>query len=103
MSVLRTPSVIQPQSKPSLSTYARLRHDATRDRWIILAPERVFEPDAVAVSVLRLCDGSRTVEDIAVDLGRSYDADHAQILADILPMLQDLVDKGVVWANARDA
>lgn len=103
MSVLRTPSIIQAQSKPSLSTYARLRHDATRDRWIILAPERVFEPDAVAVSVLRLCDGSRTVEDIAVDLGHSYDADHAQILADILPMLQDLVDKGVVWANARDA
>jgi hypothetical protein len=39
------------------------------------------------------------VEDIAVDLARAYDADQEQILADILPMLQDLADKGVVWTK----
>ena len=35
-----------------------MRHDAARDRWTILAPERVFTPDAIAVAVLQLCDGS---------------------------------------------
>ena len=45
-----------------LPRHIKLRHDAARDRWIILAPERVFEPDAIAVAVLELCDGVRTVE-----------------------------------------
>jgi pyrroloquinoline quinone biosynthesis protein D len=103
MSTAHTPVVIEAKSKPSLRPHARLRHDATRDRWIILAPERIFEPDAIAVAVLRLCDGSRSVEDIAVELGRSYDADQAQILADILPMLQELADKGVTWIKSPDA
>jgi pyrroloquinoline quinone biosynthesis protein D len=103
MSTQRTPVVIHAQSKPSLRPHARLRHDPARDRWIVLAPERIFEPDAIAVAVLRLCDGQRTVKDIAVALCCSYDADQAQIIADILPMLQDLADKGVVWMMSPDA
>ncbi len=103
MSTQRRPVVIEAQSKPSVRPHARLRHDATRDRWVILAPERIFEPDAIAVAVLRLCDGTRSVEDIAVELGRIYDADHAQILGDIIPTLQDLADKHVIWIKSPDA
>jgi len=88
--------IIGPQSKPSLQLHARMRHDAARSRWIILAPERVFEPDAIAVAVLQLCDGSRTVDDIAVELGGSYLAEKSEILADIMPLLQDLADKGLL-------
>jgi pyrroloquinoline quinone biosynthesis protein D len=103
MSTQQTPVKIEARSNPSLRPHARLRHDAARDRWVILAPERIFEPDAIAVAVLRLCDGARSVEDIAAALGHSYDADRAHILADILPMLQDLVDKGVIEATSADA
>jgi pyrroloquinoline quinone biosynthesis protein D len=74
----------------------KLRHDPARDRWIIQGPERVFSPDAIAVEVLRLCDGARTVAGIADDLASRYDAPKEQILADIVAMLQDLADKGVV-------
>jgi len=90
--------IIGAGSRPLLRPHAKMRHDAARSRWIILAPERVFEPDAIAVAVLQLCDGSRTVEDMAVELGRSYQADKSEILADIIPMLQDLADKGLVRA-----
>ena len=69
-----------------------------RDRWTILAPERVFSPDAIAVAVLQLCDGARTTDDIAEELARTYNAPKAQILADVMAMLQDLADKGVVQA-----
>lgn len=103
MSPQRISVAIDAQSKPSLSPHARLRHDATRARWIILAPERIFEPDAIAGAVLRLCDGTRAVEDIAIELSRSYDADRQQILGDILSMLQDLADKGVITVGRRDA
>ena len=41
-----------------------------RDRWLILAPERVFTPDAIAVAVLKLCDGQRSVADIAGELAK---------------------------------
>jgi pyrroloquinoline quinone biosynthesis protein D len=90
--------VIGPASRPALPRHVRLRHDAARDRWTILAPERVFSPDAIAVAVLRLCDGARTVEAIAAELADTYNAPKARILADITPMLQDLADKGVVAA-----
>ena len=102
MNTQHPPVAIEARSKPSLRPHTRLRHDAARDRWIILAPERIFAPDAIAFAILRLCDGCHSVEDIAIELGSSYDADQAQILADILPMLQDLADKGVIWTKSHD-
>jgi len=91
-------TIIGPASKPVLPPHVKLRHDATRDRWIILAPERVFTPDAIAVAVLQLCDGSRSVATIAAELAQAYDAPQEDILADTTVMLQDLADKGVVTA-----
>jgi pyrroloquinoline quinone biosynthesis protein D len=91
-------TLIGSASAPKLPRYIKLRHDAARDRWTILAPERVFSPDAIAVAVLQLCDGSKTVEAIAAELARTYNAPQARILADITSLLQDLADKGVVTA-----
>jgi pyrroloquinoline quinone biosynthesis protein D len=91
-------TIIAATSKPALPRHIKLRHDAIRDTWTILAPERIFSPDAIALSVLRLCDGNRTVETIALELSRTHAAPPAQVLADITSMLQDLADKGVVKA-----
>ncbi|HJU31292.1 MAG TPA: pyrroloquinoline quinone biosynthesis peptide chaperone PqqD [Hyphomicrobiaceae bacterium] len=91
-------TIVDARSLPRLPRHIKMRHDGTRGRWLILAPERVFTPDAVAVAVLKLCDGSRSVEAIAAELARAYDAPCERILADIVPMLQDLADKGVVTA-----
>jgi pyrroloquinoline quinone biosynthesis protein D len=90
--------VISATSQPALARHVKLRHDATRDRWTILAPERVFAPDDIAVAVLKLCDGDRTVADIAENLAQAYSAPKARILADIVSMLQELADKGVIRA-----
>jgi pyrroloquinoline quinone biosynthesis protein D len=91
-------TIITGVSKPALPRHIKLRHDTARDRWTILAPERVFSPDAIAVAVLKLCDGNRSVETIAAELAQTYNAPQPRILADIVPMLQDLADKGVVSA-----
>jgi pyrroloquinoline quinone biosynthesis protein D len=98
MSGKATRTVMAPASVPELARYIKMRHDNVRNRWLILAPERVFTPDAVAVAVLRLCDGKRSVEAIAVALEQTYNAPKERILSDILPMLQDLADRGVVTA-----
>ena len=94
----RTRTIIDKATRPVMPAHVKLRHDAGRGRWIILAPERVFEPDETAVAVLKLCDGSRSVADIAGVLANEYNAPIEEISADIVAMLQDLADKGVVKA-----
>ena len=51
--------IVGRETRPHLPTYLKLRHDAGRGRWILLAPERVLTPDQTAVAVLKLCDGNR--------------------------------------------
>jgi pyrroloquinoline quinone biosynthesis protein D len=89
-------TLIAAGSKPYLPRHIKLRQDAARGAWTILAPERVFTPDEIAVAVLQLCDGARTVDAIAQELSVTYNAPVVQISADIVSMLQDLADKGVV-------
>ena len=89
-------AIVSATSKPALPRHVKLRHDAARDTWTILAPERVFTPDAIAADVLRMCDGARTVDDIAGALAQNYNAPKERILADVTSMLQELADKGVV-------
>jgi len=94
-----TRAMITGETRPELPRHIKLRHDPGRDRWIILAPERVFNPDETAVAVLQLCDGQRCVNDIAKTLSVEYQAPLDVITSDILAMLQDLSDKGVVKAS----
>lgn len=95
----RERTIITAHCRPSLPRFVKMRHDAGRGRWILLAPERVFNPDDIAVTVLQKCDGDRTVADIAHMLADDYKAPADMILKDIIDMLQDLSDKGVLNAG----
>jgi pyrroloquinoline quinone biosynthesis protein D len=94
----RTRLIIAPASKPGMPPHIKLRHDAGRGRWHVLAPERVFEPDPIAIEILKRCDGVATVEEIAAELAKEYNAPLQEILADTISMLQELADKGVIKA-----
>ncbi len=85
-------------SMPKLARHIKLRRDDTRDQWVLLAPERILTPSETAVAVLLQCDGATTVAVIAEKLAAEYDAQSTDILADILPVLQDLADRGYVAA-----
>ena len=82
--------------RPRLPRGVRLRHDETRGKHVLLAPERTFDLDDNAVAVLKLVDGNRTVAAIADELGRTYAADPRAIEADILVMLDGLAEKRVL-------
>ena len=88
-------------SRPVLPRHARLKFDETRQRWVILAPERVLAPDEIAVEVLQLCDGVRSVEAMIDQLAGKYAADRGAISTDVIGMLQDLADKGFL-TEARE-
>ncbi|MGH1418161.1 MAG: pyrroloquinoline quinone biosynthesis peptide chaperone PqqD [Hyphomicrobiaceae bacterium] len=94
--MVRTRLIVDATTAPKMPRHIKLRHDTGRDRWLILAPERVFDPDEISVAVLKLCNGERTVEAIADQLSIDYQAPKDVILSDIIEMLQDLADKGVV-------
>jgi pyrroloquinoline quinone biosynthesis protein D len=85
---------VAPESRPALARHVQLRFDATRRRWVLLVPERVLAPDPVAVEILGLCDGARSVDDVVRTLAGKYDAPRARIEADVLALLQDLAGRG---------
>ena len=88
-------------SRPKLPRHARLKFDETRQVWVLLAPERVLAPDEIAVEVLQLCDGVRSVADMVDQLAVKYAAPREAIASDIIAMLQDLADKGFL-TEARE-
>ncbi len=88
-------------SRPVLPRHTKLKFDETRQVWVILAPERVLAPDEIAVEVLRLCDGVRSVGRMVDQLAEKYAAERGAILTDVIAMLQDLADKGFL-TEARE-
>ena len=84
------------ETRPHLPTYLKLRHDAGRGRWILLAPERVLTPDQTAVAVLKLCDGKEAWRRSPTTLAKEYSAPADVIRADVLDLLQGLADKGYI-------
>ena len=87
--------------RPVLPRHAKLKFDETRKVWVILAPERVLAPDEIAVEVLKLCDGKRSVAEMVDLLADKYAAPRDAIAADVVAMLQDLADKGFL-TEARE-
>lgn len=82
---------------PRLARGMRLRQDQARGgQWVVLGPERMFVPDEIALEVLRLIDGARTVGGIVDDLAARFDAPRGEILADVTALLEDLAARGVV-------
>jgi pyrroloquinoline quinone biosynthesis protein D len=102
MAGLRSRNIsVSEASRPVLPRHAKLRFDETRQRWVILAPERVLAPDETAVEILQLCDGVRSVAQMIDQLAAKYTADRGAIGADVIAMLQDLADKGFL-TEARE-
>ncbi len=83
-------------SQPRLARGFRLKRDAARERMVVLGPERVFEADETALAILTLLDGTRTVAAIIDTLAAQYAAPRAEIGADVLDMLAELAESGVV-------
>ena len=59
---------------PHLPRGVRLKRDEARGRWTLLAPERIFEIDDTAATVLELCDGERDLAAIVAELAARYTA-----------------------------
>jgi len=81
---------------PRLKPHVRLQFNEARKRWVVQAPERVLMPDEIAVTVLQRCDGAATIASIAAGLARDFDAPADVVQGDVIEMLQDLAEKGII-------
>lgn len=89
-------AIVTGSSRLRFAPHVKFRHDETRGRWVVLAPERLLLPDEQAVEILKLIDGASSVDAVIDDLTRRFEAPREIIAADVIGMLQDLADKGVL-------
>ncbi len=85
---------------PRFRRGVRFRFDQVREQWILLAPEKLFQPDETAAEILKLVDGVRSVGGIADNLAARFDAPRDRIAADVIATLDDLAARGALelWA-----
>jgi pyrroloquinoline quinone biosynthesis protein D len=88
----RVRALVSAGSRPYLPKGVRMHFDAVRERFAVLAPERVYWPDGVSVDVLKLCDGQRSISSIAGQLAQGYAAPVETIQADVLEFIQSWTD-----------
>jgi pyrroloquinoline quinone biosynthesis protein D len=88
-----TPSPIAPETRPRLPRGVRLVYNETQGGWVLLAPERVFKADPIAVEVITRCTGEATFAAIVDELATTYSASRERILADVTALLRGLADK----------
>jgi pyrroloquinoline quinone biosynthesis protein D len=66
--------------RPRLAPHVRLTYDRARGRHVLLTPETVTVLNGTGASILGLCDGRRTVAEIAAELRGEYKrVDEAEI------------------------
>jgi coenzyme PQQ biosynthesis protein PqqD len=80
-------------SRPVLWKLARMNFDPVRQRPVLLYPEGAILLNSSAGEIVSLCDGRRTVADIAATLAAKYDAD---VTSDVIECLDRLAERELV-------
>ena len=81
-------------SHPRLPRGVRLVNNEAQGGWVLLAPERVFKADTIAVEILKRCTGLASVDAIVNDLAKDFPgAPRERIHADVVKLISGLADK----------
>ena len=81
-------------NRPRLVDGARLQYDDVRDEHLLLVPEGAVRLNETAAQVLELCDGRRSLDEIAAALSQRYSG--AVVGADVRELVGGLVEHGLV-------
>lgn len=84
----------------ALPPWVRLHFDKVRERWVLLAPERVLFPCATSVMILERLGRGREVGELVAALAEEFEAPRETISADLRGMLQGLADQGFLDVRA---
>lgn len=79
--------------RPKLAKKARLRFDRHSGKHMLMYPERGLTLNESAAAIIERCDGSKSVDDIATELGNEAGQD---VREDVLSVLVDLQKRGLL-------
>ena len=79
--------------KPRLWKLARVDYDPVRQRPVLLYPEGAMLLNDTGAEILALCDGQRTIDDIAAALSAKYGTD---VAADVTEYISAMVERELV-------
>ena len=79
---------------PRLVTGARLRYDDVREEHLLLVPEGAVRLNPTAAAVLELCDGERSLDDIAGILNVRYEG--ADVHDDVRGLIDAMAQRGLL-------
>jgi PqqA peptide cyclase len=88
--------------RPSLPSKARLRRDPVTGEPIALFPEGVLRLNPTGASILVLCDGRRTLQDILVGLSKRFASSTDEIRHDAEEFLAGLDARGLLKWNLSE-
>ena len=81
-------------NRPRLAAGARLQYDDVRSEHVLLIPEGVVRLNPTAAAVLDLCDGERSLDEIAATLSQRYAG--ADVTGDVRELLGGMGERGLV-------
>jgi pyrroloquinoline quinone biosynthesis protein D len=81
-------------NRPRIVDGARLQYDDVREEHLLLVPEGAVRLNETAARVLELCDGRRSLEEIAAALSQRYSG--ADVTDDVRELLGGMVEHGLV-------
>jgi pyrroloquinoline quinone biosynthesis protein D len=81
-------------NRPRLADGARLQYDDVREEHLLLVPEGAVRLNETAAQVLELCDGERSLDEIAAALSGRYAG--ADVADDVRELLGGMVAHGLV-------
>ena len=81
-------------NRPRLVDGARLQYDDVREEHLLLVPEGAVRLNETAAHVLELCDGNRSLDEIAGALSQRYSG--ADVADDVRELLGGMGEHGLV-------
>jgi pyrroloquinoline quinone biosynthesis protein D len=81
-------------TRPRLVTGARLQYDDVREEHLLLIPEGAVRLNPTAAEVLELCDGRRSLDEIAGALSARYEG--ADVGDDVRELVDAMTQQGLV-------
>lgn len=81
-------------NRPQLAPGVRMRWDKVRERHVLLFPEGALTLNQTAADVLELCNGQRSLDEIADTLGARYNG--AEIRDDVEQLVGAIATRGLV-------
>jgi pyrroloquinoline quinone biosynthesis protein D len=83
--------------RPRLAARARLKFDPIAKQQLILFPEAALALNETGAAIVRLCDGSRSINEIVDLLSKNYDtAERDALMREVMDFLDTIRARGLL-------